>query len=321
VRVRIGTRGSRLALWQTGHVQAQLAAAAPGAAFEQIIVRTTGDRITDVPLARIGDVGLFTRQLDRALLDGHIDLAVHSLKDVPTRLADGLRLAAILPRDDPRDALVPAPGAPHSLADIPAGALVGTSSLRRRALLLQERPDLHVADLRGNLDTRIERLGEGHYAAAILAYAGIRRLGRDDVVGELLDANHWLPAPGQGALAVVTRDEDGEVAAAVASLDDAATRAAVTAERTLLRTLEGGCQIPIGAYAVAADGSLQLHGFAADDESADFVRGSIAGPVTEAAELGHRLARELIDAGADAILQRVRRRADERGPAPAPSPP
>jgi hydroxymethylbilane synthase len=321
LRARIGTRGSALALWQTDHVGHRLAAITPDLAIERRIIRTTGDRITDVPLARIGATGLFTKQLDLALLEGDVDLAVHSLKDVPTRLTDGLRLAAVLEREDPRDALVPAPGGAQTLAGLPAGSHVGTSSLRRRALLRQHRPDLVVEDLRGNLDTRIARLAEGHLAAALLACAGIRRLGREEVIGEILEPPAWLPAPGQGALAVITRDEDSPLSASLAALDHPATRAAVTAERTLLRTLEGGCQVPIGALASVHGDALELHAFAADDESADLVRGTIRGTTTDAADLGRSLAAELIDAGAAAILDRVRQRARHVGALPPASPP
>jgi hydroxymethylbilane synthase len=283
------------------------------------VIRTTGDRITDVPLAHIGDTGLFTRQLDRALLDGDIDLAVHSLKDVPTRLPDGLRLTAVLEREDPRDAFVPAPGGPRTLEEIPAGAVIGTSSLRRRALLFRRRPDLTVEDLRGNLDTRIARLADGHYAAAILAYAGIRRLDREDVVGQVLEPPAWLPAPGQGALAVVSRDEDGDAARAAAVLDHPATRAAVTAERTLLRTLEGGCQVPIGALATGEE-TLVLHAFAADVDGSGFVAAALDAPAADAASLGERLAARMIENGAGVILERLRARsagADPFVPPPA----
>jgi hydroxymethylbilane synthase len=313
LRVLIGTRGSALALWQTRFVGARLSAIHQGITIEHAIIQTTGDRITDVPLARIGDTGLFTRQLDRALLAGDVDLAVHSLKDVPTRLPSGLRLAAVLERDDPRDALVPAPGGPGRLEDIPARAVIGTSSLRRRALLARLRPDLQVEDLRGNLDTRIRRLSDGHFAAAILAYAGIRRLGRADVVGEVLDPPAWLPAPGQGALAVVSRDEDDDVTSAAAALDHRATRAAVTAERALLRTLEGGCQVPIGALATGEE-RLVLHAFAADDDGSGFVAASLDGPAAEAAGLGERLAARMIAEGAGVVLERLRRRAAGSGP-------
>lgn len=329
MRIVIGTRGSALALWQTRHVAALLRDAHPAIDVSHSVIQTTGDRITDVPLARIGDTGLFTRQLDRALLDGAVHAAVHSLKDVPTRLADGLRLAAVLHREDPRDAFVPAPGAARSLADLPHGAVVGTSSLRRRALLARIRPDLVVEDLRGNLDTRIARLADGRYAAAILAYAGIRRLGREDVAGEILDPPRWLPAPGQGALAVVTRDVDDDASRAMAGLEHVPTRTAVTAERALLRTLEGGCQVPIGALAdVSADGSaLALHAFAADDTPDSrgrysFVTGFIEGDGADAAAVGERLARRMLEDGAGTILERVRRRVASRDSfVPPPSPP
>jgi hydroxymethylbilane synthase len=315
VRILLATRGSTLALWQTRHVAARLRTLDSALAVEQRIIHTTGDRITDVPLARIGETALFTKQLDQAVLVGDVDAAVHSLKDVPTRPADGLRIAAILERADARDAFVPAPRASRTLAALPAGARIGTSSLRRRALLRTLRPDLLVEDLRGNLDTRIVRLDDGHLAGAIVAAAGLHRLRRDDVIGELLSPPAWLPAPGQGALAVVTRDDDA-CAAPFTALDHAATRTTVTAERAFLRDLEGGCQIPIGALARVHENTLTLHGFVADDAGPDCVRGDESGSAAEPAAVGERLADRLRAAGADAILERVRQRALAGRPVP-----
>src|SRR5690606_839223 len=238
--VRLGSRGSKLARWQAEHVRRALAAAAPGVAVEIVILRTTGDRVRDVPLARIGGTGLFTREVDDALLAGSIDAAVHSLKDVPTRLPEGIALGAVLERADPADALVVAPGMPPTLAALPAGARVGTSSLRRRAQLLALRPDLTVVDLRGNLDTRLARVAAGDYDAAIVARAGLERLGRRDGIASVLGPPHWLPAVGQGALAVAVRESDRELGAIVARLNHEPTAAAVAAERAFLRTLQGG---------------------------------------------------------------------------------
>ena len=229
--VRLGSRGSQLALWQARYVRARLEELNPGITIHIQILHTTGDRITDVPLAKIGDKGLFTKELDNAIIDGHVDLAIHSLKDVPTRLANGLVLAAVCEREDPRDAFLAAAGRPHSLAELPKGACVGTSSLRRRAQLLHYRPDLDVRDLRGNLDTRLARLAEGPYDAIILALAGIRRLGHEERVGELLGPPTWLSAVGQGALAITTRQGDSATAALVSALDHPATHATTAAER------------------------------------------------------------------------------------------
>jgi len=318
MKLTIGTRGSQLALWQTHHVRDRLLQAAPALEVHLVTVKTTGDRITDVPLSSIGDRGLFTRELDRALLAGEADLAVHSLKDVPTRLPAGLTLAAVLEREDPRDALLTAPDRPTSLAELPAGAVVGTSSLRRRALLLAARPDLRVADLRGNLDTRIERLQAGAYDGAVLALAGIKRLGRTDVVSEIMSPPAWLPAAGQGAVAVVCREQDQQTRDLLRTLDHAATRAAVLAERAFLRALEGGCQIPLGALAQVAGDSLALRGFVAGVRSGVLLRGEEPGDTANPAAAGLRLADRLLAQGAAELLREVR---DAAPAAPPVSPP
>src|SRR5262245_24377983 len=304
--LRIGSRGSALALWQAEHVKQRLAQLQPDRAIEIVIIRTTGDRITDVGLSRIGDRGLFTKELDRAILDREVDLAVHSLKDVPTSLADGLLLAAVLERADARDALVVAPGRPKRLRDLPQGARVGTSSLRRRAQLLALRPDLRIDELRGNLDTRLARVAEGAYDAALLAYAGLQRLGLQDRAGEVLDPFEWLPAAGQGALAVATRADDHNVSQLVGRLDHHATRAATTAERAFLHALEGGCQIPIGALGVATAETLELHGIVASIDGKNIVRGSDSGLPGDPERLGERLADHLIGQGAQEILDDIR---------------
>lgn len=304
---RAGTRGSALALWQTEHVRARLRAARPDLDIQLEIIRTTGDRITDVPLSAIGDRGLFTRELDRAVLEGSADCAVHSLKDIPTELPDGLCIAAVLEREDPRDAFLNAPGRPASIAALPTAAVVGTSSLRRRALLMASRPDLQVRDLRGNLDTRLQRLARGDYDAAILALAGIKRLGRTDAVGELLAPPAWLPAPGQGAVAVVCRADHAAAVALLGVLDHAATRIAVTAERAFLNALEGGCQIPIGALAQLQGERLILNGFVAGVQSGIVLRGESAGAGADPAAVGHALAAQLRQRGAEDLLAEARR--------------
>lgn len=308
--LRLGSRGSRLARWQAEHVRSRLERLHEGLRVEIRILRTTGDRILDVPLARIGDKGLFTKEIDRAILDGDVDAAVHSLKDVPTRLDAGLALGAILEREDPRDVFLPAPGRPAALRALPAGARVGTSSLRRRAQLLHQRPDLLVEDLRGNLDTRLARLDEGRLDGAILARAGVRRLGFEDRVGQLLAAPDWLPATGQGALAVAVREDDSETRARVAGLTDEATAAATAAERAFLAALEGGCQIPIGALATIEGDTLRLDGMIAATDGSRMLRGSRAGPAQDAATVGRELADELIGRGATEILDAVRAAAD-----------
>jgi hydroxymethylbilane synthase len=303
---RLASRGSTLALWQAHHVQDLLRALHPGLEVEIEILHTTGDIITDVPLAMIGDKGLFTKEVDAAVLDGRTHAAVHSYKDVPTRLTDGLHLAAVMQREDPRDAFLPAPGRPRTIAELPAGARIGTSSLRRRSILLNARPDLQVEDLRGNLNTRFRKLAEGAYDGIILALAGVRRFGREAEIGEVLDPPQWLPAAGQGALAIVCRAGDPDTMARLAPLDHPVTRAATTAERTFLSRLEGGCQIPIGALARTANGQLHLRGLVASLDGRTVVRGERSGSIDDAAAAGEALAEELIGRGAAAVLQEVR---------------
>jgi hydroxymethylbilane synthase len=305
-RVRIATRGSALALWQAHHVEAALRATHPELRTEIAIVRTTGDRITDVPLSRIGDRGLFTKELDNALLDGTADLAVHSLKDVPTRLPDGLVIAAVSEREDPRDALLLPPGVHGDLSTLAPGARVGTSSLRRRAQLFATRPDLTVVDLRGNLNTRLGKLDAGEYDAIILAVAGVRRLGWADRISIFLDPPEWLPAVGQGALAIVTREDDRPLRERLGAIHHPETATAVSAERAFLNALEGGCQIPIGALAVCADGEVSLSGLVADLDGRTILRDRRTGPASDAALVGERLAGALRERGADDILERIR---------------
>jgi hydroxymethylbilane synthase len=304
--LRLATRGSRLALWQAERVRALLAAAHAGLELRVDVVRTTGDRRTDAPLANLGATGLFTSELDARVRAGEADAAVHSLKDVPTVAADGLRIAAVLARADPRDAYVPAPGRARTLLELHAGARVGTSSLRRRALLRALRPDLEVVDLRGNIDTRLERLEQNRCDAAILACAGLIRLGREDVVGEILEAPPWLPAAGQGAIAVIARTDDDRAASLLAPLAHAHTTAATSAERSFLRRLQGGCQVPIGALARIDGAALALDGFLSDTEGAAVLRGHASGASRDAERIGDELAAELLERGGAAILDGVR---------------
>ncbi len=312
----LASRGSALALWQARHVKALLEDLHDGLEVRIEIIQTKGDRITDVPLAMIGDRGLFTKEVDRAVQSGEADAAVHSLKDLPTVLDDGLALGAVLVREDPRDALVVAPGVPRSLERLPRRAVVGTSSLRRRAQLMALRPDLEVRDLRGNLDTRLRRVADGDFDAVLLAYAGIRRLGRADAVAEVLDAPAWLPAAGQGALAIAVREGDDATRTLLAPLDHPDTRTAVAAERALLRGLEGGCQIPIGALTVEDPDGRRLHAFVAGLDGSPFLADSE--PVgDDAVASGERLAERMRADGAEAILEEVRGSSGLPG-APAP---
>ncbi len=305
--LRIASRGSALALWQARHVASLLEAAHPGLVVDIHVLQTKGDRVTDAPLSAIGDRGLFTKEIDRAVVEEEADLAVHSLKDLPTAVEEGLAIGAVLEREDPRDALVVAPGRPRRLDALPAGASIGTSSLRRRAQLLERRPDLDVRDLRGNLDTRLRRAADADFDAVILAHAGIRRLGRADVVAEVLESPPWLPAAGQGALALSVRRDDDGTAARVAVLEHAPTRAATTAERTLLGALEGGCQIPIGALARLDGDRLHLDAFVAALDGSPFLRAAGDGDAARAADIGRRVADQLRERGADAVLEAIRR--------------
>ena len=317
--IRIGSRGSALALWQAEHIKGRLMEVHPGLEVEIEIIHTTGDKITDVPLSKIGDKGLFTKELDNALLDHRVDLAVHSLKDVPTRVEHGLVIAAITTREDPSDAFVAAPGRPRTLMQMRAGSRIGTSSLRRRAQLLALRPDLVIDDLRGNLDTRLAAVAAGRYDAAILALSGMKRLGRGAEASEILDMNTWLPAVGQGALGIVTREDDLDTRSRLSTLDDPDTHAATSAERALLRELEGGCQIPIGALAQVNGERLFLRALVASIDGTRVVQGERYGERLSADELGIALAHELLDHGAGEILAALRNQ--EPGDIPAPPAP
>lgn len=312
--VRIASRGSELALWQARAVEEAIRAASPGTEVEIAVVRTTGDRILDVPLAKIGDKGLFTKEIDEALLAHRADLAVHSLKDVPTRVPDGLEIVAVSRREDPRDVLILPPGRRGRLAELPSGARVGTSSLRRRAQLRALRPDLEVLDLRGNLNTRLAKLDRGDHDAIILAAAGVLRLGWEPRIAEYLDPAEWLPAVGQGALAVVARAGDAQIGELLTAFHDPFTAACTAAERAFLAALEGGCQIPIGALACADDEGFTLHGLVADIDGEQVLRDSefvaveefAAGSARGAAAVGRRLAARLLEMGAGEILARLR---------------
>ena len=294
----IGSRGSKLALWQAHWIKGRLEEMGEACRIE--IIKTTGDKITDVPLAQIGGKGLFTKEIEEALIRGEIDLAVHSMKDLPTILPGGLAVTAIPEREDPRDALLGS-----ALAGLAQGSRVGTSSLRRAAQLRALRPDLAVEPLRGNLDTRLRKLDEGRYQAIVLAFAGLKRMGWDDRVAEVLSVNHMCPAVGQGALAIETRSGGGHAEQLCLRLDHAGTRVAVTAERALLAGLGGGCQVPIGAYAKVEDDALHLTAVVCSPDGERLIRRNADGAPGAADELGRRLAEELLEAGADDILEAV----------------
>lgn len=300
----IGTRGSKLALWQANHVAACLRERYPEVMIELKNMVTTGDKILDVPLAKIGGKGLFTKELEVAMLSEEIDLAVHSLKDMPTELPAGLILAAVTERVDPGDALI----CPEykTLDNLPLNAKVGTSSLRRKAQLLNARPDLTIVDLRGNLDTRLKKLTTEKLDAILLAVAGLRRLGWDEQITQVLPQTICLPAVGQGALAIEARENDTETLNMLAFLNHEPTRQATQAERTFLAVVEGGCQIPIGVYAqLAPGGQLSLNAVIMSPDGKEAIRDMIAGSPAQAAALGQTLAARMLEHGGREILAKL----------------
>lgn len=299
----IGTRSSKLALWQADYVAARLREAYPNLTVEKRLMTTKGDKILDAPLAKIGGKGLFTKELEQAMLAGEIDLAVHSLKDMPTEVPEGLAIAAITERADPGDAFVSNRYA--SLAALPAGAAIGTSSLRRRAQLLHARPDLTIRDLRGNVNTRLAKLDAGEYDAAVLAVAGLKRLGFAARIREVLPQSLLLPAVGQGALAIETRAADAAVRERVAFLADAGTTACAHAERAFLARVEGGCQVPVGVYAQPAAAGIAVEAVIASLDGARLYRDRVEGAAADAAALGTELADRLLAAGGLDVLHEL----------------
>ena len=296
----IASRESRLALWQAGHIQARLAELHPQRQVSILGMSTRGDQILDRPLSQIGGKGLFIKELEVAMEAGRADLAVHSLKDVPMEMPDGFSLAAITARENPRDAFVS--NRYPDLAALPAGAVVGTSSLRREAILRAGYPQLTIEALRGNLDTRLRKLDEGRYDAIILAAAGLIRLGLASRITALLTPEQSLPAPGQGALGIEVLSANAAAAAWVAPLNDAATAACVRAERAFSRALGGSCQVPLGGYAIIDDGELWLRGFVASRDGRQMIRGELRGAPDGDELIGQTLAQRLREQGAQEIL-------------------
>jgi hydroxymethylbilane synthase len=305
MQLRLGTRGSPLALTQSRWVAARLEAGGDYS-VELVTIRTSGDILRESPLSQIGGKGVFTRELDIALLDGEIDLAVHSLKDLPTEFPEGLALGAVPEREDVRDVLVGPEGAECTLSSLPSGARVGTSSLRRMALLKTHRSDVQVEEIRGNVETRIGKVDKGEYDAVVLAAAGVRRLGLADRISDALDPASWLPAPGQGALAVVVRSEDVDRLPWLGLLDDEMARSATTAERTLLHTLEAGCRLPVAALGLPYPGGLRLKAIVASPDGKQVVRGEGSAAAVDASKLGEEVAGSLIERGADLLLADLR---------------
>ena len=301
--LRIATRSSPLAIWQAEYVQQRLTVLNPSLQVELVRIKTQGDIILDTPLAKIGGKGLFVKELEQAMLDGRADIAVHSMKDVPMELQEGLTLAVICEREDPRDAFVST--VYERFDDLPFGAHVGTSSLRRSALLKAARPDLRISSLRGNVQTRLGKLDAGEFDAILLAAAGLKRLGMGDRIRHELAPEVSLPAVGQGAVGIECRSDDPRVHALLAPLNDPLTWDRVVAERAMNRTLEGGCQVPIAGYAELVDGQLWLRGLVASEQGDRVLRAEARAPRGDAARLGHELGETLLAAGAGEILAEV----------------
>jgi hydroxymethylbilane synthase len=298
-RLRIGSRGSQLALWQAHHISELLRER--GHEVELEIIKTTGDKITDVALAQVGTKGMFTKEIEEALAGGRIDLAVHSLKDLPTELSPGFEIAAITTRENPRDVFCSRKY--QNIEDLPRRARVGTSSLRRQAQLKAVRPDLDIYPLRGNVDTRLRKLEAGEYDAIILAAAGLNRLGKTELVRQVISPQIMCPAAGQGALGIEIRAGDAITRQQLLFLEDAAARATTTCERALLNKLGGGCQVPIGAFAEVRDGRLHLEAIVADPDGSKVLRESRDG--TNPVQLGESVGETLLQRGGDAILEAV----------------
>jgi len=302
-RLRIGSRGSQLALWQANHIRNLLEQQGHEVQIE--IIHTTGDKITDVPLAKVGTKGMFTKEIEEALAEKRVDLAVHSFKDVPTELMPGFAIGAVLEREDPRDAFVSVQYA--NVESLPQNAHVGTSSLRRQAQLKAIRSDLRVSPLRGNVDTRLKKLEAGEYDAIILAHSGLKRLQRTENVRALLDAKLMCPAAGQGALAIEIRDGDAATAEHIVFFDHLPTRKATLCERAVLNALGGGCQVPIGVHAQVADPVIRVQAVVARPDGSQVIRLSLEGDAKQPKQVGDELGRELLAAGAQKILDDVYR--------------
>jgi hydroxymethylbilane synthase len=301
--MRIGTRGSQLALWQANWVKEQLIRKHPDLDVQIHTIKTTGDKILDVPLAKVGGKGLFVKEIEEALLNNSVDLAVHSMKDVPTELPDGLGIVATSKREDPRDAVLGRESTP--ILNLPEGARIGTSSLRRQAQLLAARPDFNIEPLRGNINTRLRKLREGKYDAIILAMAGVKRLGWENEVTEVVETKIMLPAIGQGALGIEARLDDETTLGRISFLNHEVTGSCVAAERAFLHRLEGGCQVPIAAYAVREGDEILLTGLVGSVDGTRIIREMDRARAGEAARLGSSLATRILEAGGRQILEEV----------------
>lgn len=302
--VRIGTRGSQLALFQAHAVKEALESTYPGLSVEIRIIHTKGDKILDVALSKIGDKGLFTKEIEMAMVAGEVDLAVHSLKDLPTTLPEGLKLAAVLERAEYRDALVSREG--KKLNELSPEDIVATSSLRRRASLLRHNPNFQIKDIRGNVNTRLRKMEEGYCDVMIMAAAGLQRIGLDDYITEILEPDQLMPPPSQGIIAIETKEDDSYINELMAGINHQETWLAGTAERAFLRTLEGGCQVPIGCYTRRENGQMTITGFVSSVDGTEYLEDSLSGDETNGEQLGVQLATTLLEKGGKNILQNIR---------------
>jgi len=308
IHLTLGSRGSKLALWQTEYVASQLRNALPGISVDIKIIKTTGDKILDVSLSRIGDKGLFTKEIEKELLDGSIDMAVHSMKDLPSELDRGLCIGAVLPRENPADVLLAREGL--RFEDLPKNAVIGTSSLRRIAQIRSLRPDIKLVDMRGNVETRIRKMQDEGLDGIVLAYAGVKRLGFEALISDYLDAKMLLPAVGQGAIAVEVRQGDTDNLELLGKINHEETLLATLAERSFLRVLEGGCQVPIGCYAEIHKNHIIIEGLVASLDGQQVFRGSKRGSCEKAVRLGEELAAELLQMGAAEVLAYIQKTGD-----------
>jgi hydroxymethylbilane synthase len=308
-RITIGTRGSQLALWQANWVKSAIIKHYPSLTVTLEIIKTKGDKILDVPLAKVGGKGLFVKEIEAALLDGRIDLAVHSMKDMPAQIPEGLCIGAVPEREIPNDVLISYDGLP--LALLPKGAKIGTSSLRRASQILNARPDLQILSLRGNLNTRINKLEANQFDAIVLAAAGVKRLLLEHKIAEYIDVNTLIPAVGQGALCIEVRDQDPDTNAIVKKLDHFETNRVSCCERAFLKRLEGGCQVPMAAYGTISNDTLTINGMVAEIDGSNVIKQTVSGPVSAAERIGTELAERLIDRGAGDILDKLIRELDK----------
>jgi hydroxymethylbilane synthase len=302
--LKLGSRGSKLALWQADFVASQLTRIVPELNVDIKVIKTKGDKILDVALSRIGDKGLFTREIEKELLNGSIDMAIHSMKDLPSQLAPGLCIAAVLEREDPGDVLISRQG--YKFYDLPQGAVIGTSSLRRISQIRGLRPDINLVDMRGNVETRINKMYEQELDGIVLAYAGVKRLGFEDKISDFLPHEVILPAVGQGAIAVEVRQGDTPNLELAGSINHEPTDWATRSERSFLRVLEGGCQVPIGCYAKVKGDNITVEGLIASLDGRRVFRGSIQGNCQEADLIGQQLAYDLLQKGAAGVLAEIR---------------